>query len=68
MLVTFLAGLVCSVPLIYTGGWFLMGIVFGSYRYLLLLLMFWLVICNVSISLQLLPFSVPDFWRGGAEG
>ena len=28
MVGTFLAGLVCSVPLIYTGGWFLMGIVF----------------------------------------
>ena len=28
MVGTFLAGLVCSVPLIYMGGWFLMGIVF----------------------------------------
>ena len=28
MVGTFLVGLVCSVPLIYTGGWFLMGIVF----------------------------------------
>jgi 1,4-dihydroxy-2-naphthoate octaprenyltransferase len=27
MVVTFLAGLMCSVPLIYTGGWVLMGIV-----------------------------------------